>query len=1564
MSIEEIKSLYNSFIDKLQLSVTDLRAMGEEAEAETREQVIRRVTKWVNAPDLRELPDIGDELWQETGLTPPQKSAEAEEQQTSHEFTGDPKLDECIVLADSYRRDILENNIKEKYSEVVSTCLLAIPYIETLKLKNIQKIKYNFEDLKAEATNRLNKITTELVNQAFKEKDLEKIEQAIRLNPSDESLKVKYQELLSELHQGDELSIEVETIRGYMKDPNYPPNELDTLVRRAEYLDKHNNSLTDEEFRQLRFKAREKLNSIHNRDGKTNSASLIGDLKERAKEYFDAKNNERLKYVDRTGNWVDYPTWLGMTQKAWEAGSQYTTQDRINKARQYLPHDPIAFTDFLVDFKTEYAEYLHVNDKASIETEIKDQVENVKFETTAKQLVSEARSDSQPYEKYVKRVKAKLIWPGLLKINIYAKLQDEINKLRPRALDAYIDALDGRVKTIETDVKSIYADQDITSVHHKLDKAILDLGAIQESAALWEEDRESSEDENVLPLEIKNFRNDLISLKNHFVDEKNLATRIHDTAISIKELLKDTTPQKIQEASSLLKAIEKEHGIDRLQSYALYQAINNMITSQSTFSEAVERVTTNYDHSNDRKGWLSIRKEIAELQNRNDFHGNCTEELKKQLRLIDFRLHIRLTIDDAKGLADSYEWEQIRTTFEDLKNKSKELSAEFPEFEGLDFKELSQKVLDCNTPAAMTIDEYFTQLLSRNGLEKRSNEQTIRRELDSRPVDGVFELFTDLRYISGETNYPGPQGLAFSRSFPQAEANRYKKICKGYIKEKILRPAISLYKNQSGKSEDPVKLEKHRKELHRLNELGLIETDEESKTLEWFEIQKALLLQKGEDKYSWDKLIGIWSTLLSNYPSNPTVRLNYKNAIIQNCISKVNTEGTLDGKVSMLKETLANQEIDSNNPSLIYKLAHVYWDEKKYDEARIWIEKIDPDTVKNATYDLDLELAELYAEQIAEEKLALGDFGGMVLFLGQQLIEEPLKNSTRINRYYNKFIEQKTTELNTLIVDNRGGDANRKMIAFEAIVDLEVLESAMGIPPQQQTAGALLDASIDVLPITTGEVIANARNYYNVFQQDSLEDAIKEAQVIVRRLEVISRMISANTYPNGPIPVNPQPNEQLVNLINMVLEAKHRPTINIFNQVTIGQLSENLRTATTFLDDLKRLKFEIERSEEIDESTGDRWRYADGLRDNSSTIASFVKLSEIENRINQLSDIVKSHKSAKSFSERLEEYRNTKEWVSTKIGDIIQAFRLEDYSKVLSLIEELNTGPDRLVISDQEYSWILKIMDDMIRCEDPLCFLSPDNTIYIDHELIYYKQEQVKPIAKKRSDQIETIKKRKVQAKQINDDIASFGYGWTLEIDRNLNLLLENRKNVIEKTKNQDLVLAFQQICREQEIIESLEKMVENFYNGDRNFDVDYQETLFSYSSATSDIKNKLAVIQLCDLSEPENILSTFAQDEKINLMKIIKQIQQKSSQLEANCDNLIKRIDNHYANNDILLPTIKSGNLVASRNLINKSILNGLVISSKTEETRIIDRIGDYLKRIDNQNHQGNFLDRIFGRN
>ena len=832
MNLEELIAKFNQFIERFSKTVADLREAGEIAEAEDRELILSRVQDWLQNPTPGTFPEVKQEYWDEVGLEQPKAPQEQPKEEQPARFTGNYIVDELLVKADEYRSIVLANNQAERYFEVIEDCKLALDTLSREKLTNVEDVRRTFDEMLQEASSRLDKAVRDLEQRAFANKDLSLLEKAIRLNPKSEELKKKYQELRDQIQPSGDIKIEIEVLRARLTDPNIDIEDLEKAVRRAEYLDEKYRHLTDEDFRNSKAKGRSKLNKIHAEDSKVSSVMILGDLKERYETYQKLRTTQdhRLQFTDRNGQIISYEQRLQECRAAWITGSKFATQHNINNAKKYLPDDPMAFTDHLNDFFTRNQASLTDDDKAEVKKQINDQSVFTQAEESAKILIREADREFQPYGQYEKRVKARNTWPGLIKISGYKDLNEVIKRIRPRALQSFLENLEQEKREILASINSIYSDQDLDTIHNRLDEGLNRLTQTFEQANLWIENQGRSSDEFSLPEELVNFQKSINSEKELLRQERDKATRIFNLVGSIESQLENPTPQKVQEANQNLNAMESDLGLDYVKKYAVYRNISLRILSQANYAQVVERLRNTSDHALTRREWEALQKQIRDIINRDDYVGSCAEEIKKEISYIGFRTQIRITIDDCKRRVETYEWQKIRDDINGLRGNTSRYNLPFPELDGVDVKELEAKISECEMPAAEAVVRFYQQGLLQCGVAPRLSDTQLRGLISNWILEKSCDFYNLVKFVAtGERGISIPVSLVFSKSFSQAEAYQYWRYTREIIRKRTLTPAIEFYnknkENQVTSRQLLDEVRRMRDEVGLLEDSGLIETE-------------------------------------------------------------------------------------------------------------------------------------------------------------------------------------------------------------------------------------------------------------------------------------------------------------------------------------------------------------------------------------------------------------------------------------------------------------------------------------------------------------------------------------------------------------------------------------------------------------------------------------------------------------------------------------------------------------------------------------------------------------------
>ena len=376
-------------------------------------------------------------------------------------------------------------------------------------------------------------------------------------------------------------------------------------------------------------------------------------------------------------------------------------------------------------------------------------------------------------------------------------------------------------------------------------------------------------------------------------------------------------------------------------------------------------------------------------------------------------------------------------------------------------------------------------------------------------------------------------------------------------------------------------------------------------------------------------------------------------------------------KIALVIGTIQNPDV-GDSPELIHHLAHIYWKSKNYQEARKWLEKIDP-SFKPPEGEISLQITELKAEEIANQYLADGNFIQFITFLRSEMGRPPLDRSIRLADLLKTFSNEKTSDLLGIFEQNKNGDASGKLLAFEAVVDLGSMEEALGITEAEQRSKSLLDSMLAVLPDAIGEVIARRKNFDDTFAQRNLEVDIEEISKIRDRLNAADKVVRWNTEPQGVLPKGIQANKTIVELVNLILKAKGILQIDIPNTVTLDMLRRQLSLATKYRDDLIFIFENLTLSDETDQD-GNKLRYRDGLIKPLDDSDPFKSLEEIRSDLSNCSEEMLEHERFKKFKRRLDAYKEIREWGRKKIAFLKQSFITEKFPESLSVIEELKKG--------------------------------------------------------------------------------------------------------------------------------------------------------------------------------------------------------------------------------------------------------------------------------------------------
>jgi serine/threonine protein kinase len=543
----------------------------------------------------------------------------------------------------------------------------------------------------------------------------------------------------------------------------------------------------------------------------------------------------------------------------------------------------------------------------------------------------------------------------------------------------------------------------------------------------------------------------------------------------------------------------------------------------------------------------------------------------------------------------------------------------------------------------------------------------------------ALQLF---RYVGGDqqTRVDHDGWPPYVLSLRTAEARRAARLVAESLRRDILQPLMQQYVQLQGQDGGlgEEQLREMAEKAGYLREAYLLETESERVVGRWVEVEWGKRQARQEESQSnWQNAVEIWTRLNNHYPGVPAVKRGLRNARIQDVTYRsyylLHNDHKGQEAVTLLKKTLAESDM-SNSWELYLTISETYSALGEYessfanlDQVQRVIGGMDEEQQKRILELLARKRAEIESHQIvdtarhvAENRVLAGHPAEAIRGLQTAMEKPKIIDATELKNLQNDIFTQATEQLLAKAREEQDkGTDEGKIQAVTALVDLQILEDLVGLPPEKRRSTVGLNRLRADLASVANAVILAVGDFDPTTMP--LQQAIDTATSLSARLQTFDNVIP---------------------LFKSELES-------------VGErLSKRRREIAVILDNLHSLDKILQEANHPN------------LWETAVRTGDFDILQQYLARINKLE--LSGMQEVRAFDRRLSETFETYTYVLDMIGQVRQKFNVEeDFDFVKNRILGSHVQPPFRqnnqtwqVVHAREYEEIRTILDERLRVPD------------------------------------------------------------------------------------------------------------------------------------------------------------------------------------------------------------------------------------------------------------------------
>lgn len=824
---------------------------------------------------------------------------------------------------------------------------------------------------------------------------------------------------------------------------------LGEAVYQAEALDAE--GYLPEDLRVLLQEARTRYDETRRQMGEETTMMRWGDLSARA----EALEKIRQRIVRGENSIFDITIGrerpiLEVLQEAEERlkkASKETAQYELNIAEKHLRTSPRYVRGRLE--KAIQGPFTD-EDRNKLKSKLAEAEEWVRREEEAAQRQQQARDEQDPMKKLSLLLQAYGIFPELV------GLKEELERARQIAL-----------ATVRVQVQQLISEAKMLLDVEEFNDARKRIGEARQRIEQWPEELAAQE--------LQALSQQIEALQKQLAQREKDQKEYQQQAKRIRQWVRD--PHQRERA---LSTFQKMKGDARFTSFRDFSVLESEVEQYKSIQEQL----ADAQQAREEGDW----KRVYEISQRL-LRGGQAGEFAKQVQELYDEAVIELDIGQLRDLLERDEIFAANNILTLLFQRAGERS---PELEASLRQRLSTEGerIKVAIHATSSIQPLYNEALRLIGLTELADHLAFRTAqelqeglrsrilslLQQQGIQRRWEALKRFRYIGGEETKAEEGWPPYALSLRTAEARRVARLVEESLHASLVEPLRERYAQylQSGDKPDDEECRQLAEWAAIAREGKLAQTEEEHRALQWAEVEWGKRRALREEKaMRWQEAIYIWKQLLQLDPNSSEIRKGLRNARIQHAVWKAHDlaynhhEG--ESALELIQE-LQNEPEMENAWELNLTLAEVYSLLGNFESAFANVERAEriaqfwPEASERERLQYETRQAREKVESMQRTKRALEEcerhisgknYVDALRTLQSALQDAKIKEGERmiLQESLERFFKEGKQELLEKIREQEEETSDASKVAVVVLLlDLQRLETQMGIPEQQQEA--------------------------------------------------------------------------------------------------------------------------------------------------------------------------------------------------------------------------------------------------------------------------------------------------------------------------------------------------------------------------------------------------------------------------------------------------------------------------------------------------------------------------------